>query len=89
MREMTLDYGGGSSKDAEGAKVLLELADRVACDSLKSRRSRWALLLMASADYHSRYVVSCALDQTLELGFVLEAMQWALRIATPQICNSD
>jgi len=42
------------SRDAVRAKVLLELADRVACGSLKSRRSRWALMSKSSADYHSR-----------------------------------
>ena len=29
------------------------------------------------------------LDQTLQIGFVLEAMQRALAQASPQICNSD
>jgi putative transposase len=34
-------------------------------------------------------VVSWALDLTLEIGFVLEAMHSALTTATPTICNSD
>ena len=47
------------------------------------------LYLVAVLDWYSRYVVSWELDQTLELGFVLEAMQQALQLATPEICNSD
>ena len=47
------------------------------------------LYLVAVLDWHSRYVVSWELDQTLELGFVLGAMQQALQLATPEICNSD
>ena len=47
------------------------------------------LYLVAVLDWHSRYVVSWELDQTLELGFVLEAMGQALQLATPEICNSD
>ncbi len=40
-------------------------------------------------DWHSRYVVSWELDQTLEVGFVLGAMGQVLQLATPEICNSD
>ncbi len=40
-------------------------------------------------DWYSRYVVSWELDQTLELGFVLEALERALEVSTPEICNSD
>jgi len=35
------------------------------------------------------YVVSWALDDTLELPFVLEAVDTALAVATPRIWNSD
>ena len=44
---------------------------------------------MAILDWYSRYVVSWELDQTLELPFVLTAMQRALEQAVPLICNSD
>ena len=44
---------------------------------------------MAVLDWHSHYVVSWELEQTLELGFVLGAMGQALQLATPEICNSD
>ena len=40
-------------------------------------------------DWFSRYVISWELDQTLEMPFVLTALQRALAQATPQICNSD
>lgn len=51
-------------------------------------RAGW-MYLVAVLDWYSRYVVAWALDQTLELGFVLEAMGAALSRATPEICNSD
>jgi putative transposase len=51
-------------------------------------RSGW-LYLFAVLDWFSRFVVSWTLDLTLEIGFVLEAMRSALKLATPTICNSD
>lgn len=51
-------------------------------------RTGW-VYLFAVLDWYSRFVVSWALDLTLEIGFVLEAMQLALTTATPTICNSD
>jgi putative transposase len=51
-------------------------------------RSGW-MYLFAVLDWYSRFVVSWALDGTLEIGFVLEAMRSALASATPAICNSD
>ena len=47
------------------------------------------MYLVAILDWYSRYVISWELDQTLQIGFVLEAMQRALTQAVPQICNSD
>jgi len=47
------------------------------------------LYLFAVLDWYSRFVVSWALDLTLEIGFVLEAMRSALATAIPLICNSD
>ena len=44
---------------------------------------------VAILDWYSRYVVSWELDQTLELPFVLTALERALAQATPTICNSD
>lgn len=50
--------------------------------------SGWMYLFVV-LDWYSRFVVSWALDLTLEIGFVLSAMQSALATATPTICNSD
>lgn len=47
------------------------------------------MYLVAVLDWYSRYVVSWELDTTLELGFVLEALERALEVSTPEICNSD
>jgi len=47
------------------------------------------MYLVAILDWYSRYVVSWELDQTLELPFVLTAMQRALGQTVPLICNSD
>ena len=47
------------------------------------------LYLVAVLDWFSRYVVSWELDQTLQLPFVLTAVERALAQATPVIWNSD
>jgi putative transposase len=47
------------------------------------------LYLVAILDWYSRFVVSWALDHTLELPFVLEAVDRALAQARPAIINSD
>lgn len=47
------------------------------------------MYLVAILDWFSRYVVSWELDQTLEMPFVLNALERALQRATPAICNSD
>lgn len=47
------------------------------------------LYLVAVLDWYSRYVVSWELDQTLEMPFVLDAVERALAQATPTIWNSD
>ena len=51
-------------------------------------RGGW-MYLVAILDWYSRYVVSWELDQTLQMPFVMQAMQRALERATPHICNSD
>lgn len=51
-------------------------------------RGGW-MYLVAILDWYSRYVVSWELDQTMQIGFVMQAMQRALAGARPQICNSD
>jgi putative transposase len=47
------------------------------------------MYLVAVLDWHSRYVVSWELDQTLELPFVLRAVERAFEGASPMILNSD
>ena len=47
------------------------------------------MYLVAILDWHSRYIVSWELDQTLELGFVLACVERALERATPTLFNSD
>jgi putative transposase len=50
--------------------------------------SGW-MYLVAVLDWFSRYVVSWALDQSLEETFVLQAVDQALNVAKPEIWNSD
>ncbi len=47
------------------------------------------LYLVAVLDWYARYVVAWELDQTLEEGVVLDAVERALAQATPAIWNSD
>ena len=47
------------------------------------------LYLVAVIDWFSRYVVSWELDQTLEMPFVMNAVERALAQTTPVIWNSD
>ncbi len=47
------------------------------------------LYLVAVLDWYARYVVAWELDQTLEVGFVLETVDRALEVGCPVIWNSD
>ena len=47
------------------------------------------MYLVAILDWFSRYIVSWELDQTLEIGFVLDCLDRALAKGTPTISNSD
>lgn len=47
------------------------------------------MYLVAIIDWYSRYIISWELDQSLEMDFVLEAVQGALSQAQPIIFNSD
>ena len=47
------------------------------------------MYLVAILDWYSRFVVSWALDQTLQMPFVLDTVDRALAQAQPQIINSD
>jgi putative transposase len=60
-----------------------------AIDITYIRLARGWLYLVAVIDWFSRYIVSWALDDTLEMSFVLDAVERALGQATPVIWNSD
>ena len=47
------------------------------------------LYLTAIIDWYSRYVISWAIDDTLEISFVLDACKHALKYSKPCIMNSD
>lgn len=47
------------------------------------------MYLVAVIDWYSRFVVSWALDQTLAVDFVMQAVEQALSLAKPIIWNSD
>ena len=47
------------------------------------------LYLVAVLDWYARYVVAWELDQTLEVSFVLQAVEQALAVGCPTIWNSD
>lgn len=51
-------------------------------------RHGW-LFLVAVLDWYSRYIVSWAIADTLEIDFVLDATRQALAQATPEIWNTD
>src|SRR5579884_3988472 len=53
-------------------------------------RGEGGLLVRRSpGDWYCRYLVSWELDQTLEIGFVLDCLDRALAKATPTLSNSD
>jgi putative transposase len=66
-----------------------EIALKHRIDKLYIRLRQGWLYLVAILDWYSRYVLSWELDQTMQVAFVLEAMQQALALARPVICNSD
>ena len=47
------------------------------------------MYLTAVIDWYSRYILSWALSDTLEIDFVLEASRDALKLGRPEIMNSD
>jgi len=51
-------------------------------------KNSW-LYLVAFMDWYSRYVLSWELSDSLEVSFVMEALENALKIALPEIVNSD
>jgi len=47
------------------------------------------IYLTAIIDWYSRYVIAWEVSNTLESGFCVSALERALRIATPEIFNTD
>jgi putative transposase len=60
-----------------------------AIDITYIRLERNWMYLVAVMDWYSRYIIAWELDQTLEMGFVLEALNKAWQIGQPVIFNSD
>jgi putative transposase len=70
--------------------VLIQRVNQVwSCDITYVRLQGGFLYLMAVMDWHSRYVLSWRLSNTMEVGFCVEALESALLIASPEIFNSD
>jgi putative transposase len=59
------------------------------CDITYIRLRHGWLYLVAILDWYSRYVVSWTLDETLEIGFVVDARAQARMVATPEMWNTD
>ena len=59
------------------------------CDITYMRLARGFIYLLAVMDWFSRYVLSWELSITMDTSFCLEALDQALRIATPEIFNTD
>lgn len=59
------------------------------CDITYIRRERGFMYLMAVIDWFSRSVLSWEVSSTLDTSFCMEALQRALRVATPEIWNND
>ncbi len=59
------------------------------CDITYIRLQRGFIYLMAVIDWFSRYVLAWEISITLDTSFCLEALDRALRVATPAIFNSD
>lgn len=101
MREMGLEAigpGPGSSKRQPGQHIYPYLLRDLAImrpnqvwgiDITYIRLRHGWMYLVVLLDWYSRYVVSWELDQTLEIDFVLFAVQRALAVAHPGIVNSD
>jgi putative transposase len=101
MREMGIEAIGPkpnlSRASAEQRVFPYLLRDRAAAfpnhiwgiDLTYIRLAHGWMYLVAILDWFSRFVVAWELDQTLELDFVLAAVDRALAQATPLIWNSD
>src|SRR5437588_18806 len=70
--------------------VVVDRIDQVwSCDITYIRLTRGFVYLMAIIDWFSRYVLAWELSTTLDTSFCVEALDRALRGATPEIFNTD
>jgi putative transposase len=84
-----LDAGEGAQLKVGGAdEAELVICDQAIDITYIRMRQGW-MYLVAVLDWYSRYVVSWAFSDTLEIGFVLDAARQALALSTPQIWNTD
>ena len=86
------------SKPLEGHKIYPYLLRRVTIDRVDQvwstdityiRLSHGFIYLVAVMDWFSRYVLSYAFPTTLDKDFCLKALRDALKVATPEIFNTD
>jgi len=71
-------------------KLKINQPDQVwSVDITYIRMTHGWMYLYAVMDWYSRYIVDWQLDQSLEIGFVLETMKRALARRKPSIINSD
>jgi len=101
MRQMGIQAiypGPNLSKRAKNANIYPYLLRNITAqrrnhiwgiDITYVRLQRGWMYLVAVIDWYSRYIVSWELDDTLEIPFVLRAVDRALAQATPTIWNSD
>lgn len=70
--------------------VVIEHPDHVwSTDITYIRMNRGFVYLMAVIDWHSRYVLSWRLSNTLDVGFCLDGLDAALSMGQPKIFNTD
>ena len=68
---------------------LTELTRVWSCDIISIRLTRGFVYLIAIIDWFSRYVLAWELSTMLDTSFCLDALDRALRGATPQIFTTD
>jgi len=70
--------------------VAIERVDQVWSSDITYIRLRGGFAYLAAVlDWHSRYVLSWALSNSLEVGFCLDVLEAALARGRPEIFNSD
>jgi len=70
--------------------LVIDRPDQVWATDITYIRLRGGFVyLTAVMDWHSRYVLSWELSNTLDMGFCVEALERALTISQPEIFNTD